>query len=308
MLTAADHIQMLRRLERPQGKISLILDTDTYNEIDDQYCLAYALLSPERIELQAVYAELFCNRKVSSYEEGMEKSYQEILNVLKLLHREDFSENAFRGSRTPLPDSSTPVDSDAARDLIRRARAAEGPLWVAAIGALTNIASALLMAPDIRDKFTLVWLGNNAKGWPHNDEFNYNQDPTAVQVVFDSGVPIVNVPAFGVTSHMTTSEPELRHWLQGKNELCDYLYRITCEECELYGMGKYWAKEIWDIVTVGWLLGDDTWTHDNFIHTPIVGPNRALAYSDSRPLMRQVYQIQRNKIFGDLFQKLQGVK
>lgn len=298
--------ELLQRLERPQGKIRLILDTDTYNEIDDQYCLAYALLSPDRIELQAVYAELFCNKRAGSYEEGMEKSYTEILKVLSLLHRDDLSPIVQKGSRRPLPDAHTPVESNAARDLIRRAKESTEPLYVAGIGALTNIASALLLAPEIKDKFTLVWLGNNARFWPDNDEFNYNQDPAAVQAVFDSGVPIVNIPAMGVTSHMTTSEPELRHWLKGKNNICDYLYTITCEEAELYGLGKTWAKEIWDIVTVAWLIGDEDWTRDQLIPTPIIGAHQALAYSDTRPLMRQVYQIRRNAIFEDLFTKLRN--
>ena len=32
---------LLNRLKRPEGKIDVVLDTDTYNEIDDQFALAY---------------------------------------------------------------------------------------------------------------------------------------------------------------------------------------------------------------------------------------------------------------------------
>ncbi len=301
-----ENIAILEKLHRPAGKIRLVLDTDTYNEIDDQYCLAYALLSPEKIRLEAVYAELFCNRKAASYQEGMEKSYQEILKVLDLMGRGDMRDRVFRGSRQPLPDRHTPVDSDAARDLIRRSRQ-EGQLYVAGIGALTNIASALLMDPTLKDRIVLVWLGNHLESQGNNDEFNYNQDPVAVQVVFDSGVPMVNIPAGGVTSHMTTSEPELRHWLKGQNRLCDYLYEITCKECEEYGMGRTWAKEIWDVVTVAWLVGKDDWTEDVITHVPIVSTEKALCHSDARHLMRQVIRLYRNRIFEDLFEKLRSV-
>ena len=38
-----------------------VLDTDTYNEIDDQFALVQALLSPDRITLEAVYAAPFHN-------------------------------------------------------------------------------------------------------------------------------------------------------------------------------------------------------------------------------------------------------
>jgi purine nucleosidase len=51
----------IRRLEPPaQGaRLSMVLDTDTFNEIDDQFALGYALLSPDRLDLKAVYAAPF---------------------------------------------------------------------------------------------------------------------------------------------------------------------------------------------------------------------------------------------------------
>ena len=36
---------LLNRLKRPEGKIDVVLDTDTYNEIDDQFALASLLKS-----------------------------------------------------------------------------------------------------------------------------------------------------------------------------------------------------------------------------------------------------------------------
>ena len=43
--------KILRMLRRPEGQIDVVLDTDTYNEIDDQFALVYALLTPECINL-----------------------------------------------------------------------------------------------------------------------------------------------------------------------------------------------------------------------------------------------------------------
>jgi hypothetical protein len=34
----------------------MVLDTDTYNEIDDQFAVTYGLLSPERLSVEALYA------------------------------------------------------------------------------------------------------------------------------------------------------------------------------------------------------------------------------------------------------------
>ena len=43
-------------LEPPSGPVRLIIDTDTHNEIDDQFTLAWALLSPEAFEIEGTLA------------------------------------------------------------------------------------------------------------------------------------------------------------------------------------------------------------------------------------------------------------
>ena len=54
-----DHAEMTARLKRPAGKTDIILDTDTFNEIDDQFALAYLLKSTESVVFQAVTAAPF---------------------------------------------------------------------------------------------------------------------------------------------------------------------------------------------------------------------------------------------------------
>ena len=54
-----------RRLEARPGILRMALDTDTFNEIDDQFAVAYALLSPERLQVEALYAAPFVGRAVA---------------------------------------------------------------------------------------------------------------------------------------------------------------------------------------------------------------------------------------------------
>ena len=108
---------ILSRLRAPQGVVDAVLDTDTFNEIDDQFALSYMLRSTERINTRAIYAAPFFNENSSSPEDGMLKSYEEIKTLLKLANREDLIPCAFEGSRRYLPDEKTPVDSPAARVL-----------------------------------------------------------------------------------------------------------------------------------------------------------------------------------------------
>jgi inosine-uridine nucleoside N-ribohydrolase len=51
--------------------------------------------------------------------------------------------------------------SEAARNLVERAMASDpsDPLYVVAIGAITNVASAVLMEPAVAERIVIVWLG-----------------------------------------------------------------------------------------------------------------------------------------------------
>ena len=54
--------ELLDRIRIPsEGKLNIFLDTDTYNEIDDQFAILYAMLSPERLCLKGISAALFFN-------------------------------------------------------------------------------------------------------------------------------------------------------------------------------------------------------------------------------------------------------
>ena len=156
---------LLARLSRPTGPVDVVLDTDTYNEIDDQFAVSYLICSAEKLHLQAIYAAPFFNEKSTGPADGMEKSYQEILNILTLMGKDELKKSVYKGSTGYLPDEETAVESPAAADLAARAMnyTPEKPLYVLAIGAITNVASAILKNPDIIDRIVIVWLGGNYK-------------------------------------------------------------------------------------------------------------------------------------------------
>lgn len=296
----------LLNLSRPKGRAKVVIDTDTFNEIDDQFAIAYALKSTEKIHVEAIYAAPFLNEKSHSPKRGMELSYDEIKNILMLLGRTEFMDNVFRGSERFMTKENDPIESNASRDLVRRALdMPEGErLYVLAIGAPTNVASAILIEPKIVDKIVVVFLGGNAIYWNNNWEFNAKQDTYATKILFDSKVPLVQLPCSPVTSHLTTTEPELRHYLFGKNDLCDYLYNITCSEAAHKKKGKAWSKEIWDIIVVAWIVGDESWMTDALIHSPILTHEHTISVDYTRHFINQIQQIKRDKIFEDLFNKL----
>ena len=102
--TVPDTESLLRRLAKPQGKIDVVLDTDTYNELDDQFALSYMVRNDDKLNVKALYAAPFLNDKSVSPKDGMEKSYDEILKLLTLLKRDDLKAVTFHGSESSLKD------------------------------------------------------------------------------------------------------------------------------------------------------------------------------------------------------------
>lgn len=296
---------LLERLESPQGPVDVVLDTDTANEVDDQFALSYMLAAREKLNVKAIYAAPFFNENSTSPADGMEKSYEEILKLLELAHCDSYKEAVFKGSTNYLPDEKTPVRSPAAEDLANRAMgySPEAPLYVVAIGALTNIASALLLEPSITDKIVLVWLGGHAWDWSDNREFNAQQDVAADRVVFDSGAAIVQLPCQGVVSAFRVSGPELRQHLWGKNPLGDYLVTLVEESQKAWGAGPCWSRPIWDVTAVAWLMGG-RFMRDRLEPSPIFQYDHHYSFDKTRFPIKYVYYIERDELFQDLFQKL----
>ena len=291
----------IKKLEPAKGKVRMVLDTDTYNEIDDQYALSYAYLSKEKIQLEAVYAAPFFNKRAKSAGDGMEKSYEEILRLLALLGKspEGF---AYRGSDRYLEDISRPVRSEAALDMVKKAMAAtpDKPLYVVAIGCITNVASAILIEPKIIEKIVVVWLGGNGLDWPNQKEFNLKQDVLAARVVLNSGVPLVILPCQPVVSHFLTTIPELEFYLKGKTKLSDYLLESTVKYS---GEAKVWSKVIWDVTAVAWLV-NPSWVPTNLVHSPVLTDQVTYSVDHSRHFISMATAVNRDAIFNDLFAKL----
>ena len=296
---------VLKKLERPQGKIDVVLDTDTFNEADDQFALSYLVKSGGNLNIVGLFAAPFYNFRVRSPKEGMEKSYEEILKLLRMLGREDLCSTVRRGSDRYLPSEEEAVESEAADTLIELAmqHSEENPLYVVNIACITNLASALLKKPEIKERIVVLWLGGHSFEWPDTHEFNMFQDIAAARVVMASGAPVVLFPCMGVVSAFSVSGQDLDRWLKGKNELCDYLTKgVDDYVAAAYEPGEFWSKPIWDVVPIGWLKGE--YTLDRFEISPLPSYDCQWERDNSRHLIRYVYHVRKDKLMADLFTTL----
>ena len=64
-------------------KINVILDTDTYNECDDQFALAYMLKNQNTFNVEAITVAPYSHKKSElTIKEGQDLSYNEILKII----------------------------------------------------------------------------------------------------------------------------------------------------------------------------------------------------------------------------------
>ena len=296
--------QLMKNLECPKHPVDVVLDTDAYNEIDDQFAIAYLIKNSDKLNTKAIYAAPFHNEKSKGPKDGMEKSYNEIKKVLDLL---DTTVDVFKGSDRYLLDENTYVDSPAVQDLVKRAKAysPENPLYVVAIGAITNVASALIVDPTISDNVVIVWLGGHGYHYHDTKEFNMIQDVAATRVVMKSNAPFVQLACNGVVSEFRISASGLNEWLVGKNNISDYLAKNTISEAETYAAGKPWTRVIWDVTAVAWLLNEDSkFMETRIIKTRLPEYNGVYSSTELEHEMRYVYYKKRDNLAEDMIKKL----
>lgn len=201
----------------------VIIDSDVKNEADDQFALVHALLSPT-LDIRGIIPAHFGTHRTT---ESLAESRQELELLLHLLALEHPVPTA-DGAPYALPDERTPVDSPGARLIIEEARRTDaGPLYIAFLGPLTDMASALLLAPDIAGTdTTVIWIGGPPYGdivsvgsWP---EFNLKNDIASANVVLDSGIRVWQVPS-NIYRQVNVSYAELEARVEPHGELGRYL-------------------------------------------------------------------------------------
>ena len=297
--------ERLNNLSVPCGIADAVLDTDAYNEVDDQYAIAYMLKSPDRVNLKAIYAAPFSNPK-SGYNagKGMELSYEEIKSILSLAKKDI---PLYKGSESFLKNEKAPAISEAANNLASLAMSysKEKPLYVVAIGAITNVASALLINPEIKDRIVVVWLGGHGLHFGDTKEFNMFQDIAAARAVMGSGVPFVQLPCMGVVSEFRLSGAEVEKWLLNKTPLSDYLGAYTVKEAESYAKGKPWTRVIWDVCAVAWLFNENgRFLRSRIEKIRLPDYNGQYEAEPTEHSMRYVYCVNRDELMYDLITRI----
>lgn len=208
------------RREQPatqaQEKIRVIFDTDANNELDDQHALAYLLLSGDVFAVEGITVN--ATRGGGPVEEQAREAYRvmQLCGVADRIKLLKGANGTFRDIE-PAIDSANFDGKEAVDFIIQRASATnDKPLFVIAVGKLTNVALALRKDPSIAQRIRLVWLGSN---YPEPGEYNQENDTSAVSYVVKTSVPLeIATVRFGVgtgTDAVRVTPEEVRERMPG---------------------------------------------------------------------------------------------
>ena len=279
----------------------VVIDSDTYNEMDDQYAIAYAIAS-DRMNVLALHAAPFLNNRSTSFEEGMELSFKEMHRVLEVVERQG-TIPVFEGARRRISDDPEGFDPEnpASRNLVDIARKARKPVYVLTLGAITNVAAALMLDPSIKDRIVVVWLGTNCFSKGHLKEFNLLQDYVAAQQVIDSGVPLVILPALGApgegTQVLRVDQDDLKA-IQG-NGGAQVFFRSELPQ-EHHDTQVPWHHILWDIAAPG-LIANPKDYQLRIIPAPILSDEQKFAFDSTRHGIIWMDSLDPDPVRADLF-------
>ncbi|MFX0093271.1 MAG: nucleoside hydrolase, partial [Candidatus Hodarchaeota archaeon] len=266
---------------------------------------------------------------------GMEASYQIILAILEKMGLKA-EVSVHRGSTSIMTSPDEPVQSDAAKNIIELAmQERTQPLYVIALGALTNVTSAILSEPRIKNNIVVEWLGGHPTYWytlresrqnidrigcigGEPGDFNTWNDPYAAMTLFDSGVPIVWIPCKNVSELLRTVPCEIEYHVRGRGSIGNYLAEICRDFRSLYFVPKHALSTVlWDMTNIGYLVNPD-WVPSTLTSTPTlkikegwtpwneeIDHNLTWVNVESRRhLCRTAIHAQRDRILLDFYKKL----
>lgn len=243
-----------------QKQIRMIVHTDCKNEADDQYALAHHLMTP-KFDVRGIIAGHFEAGNQGRYpvHKTAEASYEEIMKILELMHvKEEYS--VYMGALEAISDEETAIDSPGARFIIEEAmREDSRPLYIGMQGAITDLACAILMKPEICNRMTAIWIGG--RDYPKGgDEFNLNQDRNAANVVFKSKMPLWQIP-MSAYKQMAVTLTELQVKVKPYGRIGQYLFQQMVEFNDTHKENLIWPHgEVWglgDQGTIGVLLEEN---------------------------------------------------
>ncbi len=211
------------------------------------------------------------------------------------------------GAEKALADENTPAYSEGAAFIVEEAmREDSRTLYIACMGAITNVADAILMEPAILKKnIRIVWIGggNYPKGrW----EYNLKNDIHAANVVFKSGIDVWQVPR-NVYRMMPVSLSEMQEKVYPCGEIGKYLTDNVIEfnNADVNRPTEY--RNLGDSPSIGIMMYEDAGSWEE-IKRPTFHKDMTYNYDGDYGMLRVYTAMNSRFILEDMYAKLNAYR
>ncbi|HMR85499.1 MAG TPA: nucleoside hydrolase [Niabella sp.] len=220
-----------------ESKIRLLIVSDATNEIDDIWAIALALLYPERFIIEGFVGSNYDHTSMGIGPESIERSVNEILAILEKAGLKG-KYPVYPGGH-PMQYEFYPSHSKGCDFIVERAMAGspENPLWIVGLGSATDLASAYLKAPEIKDRIIMFWHGRTHPTWPYRAiNYNVKGDMHAARMLFHAPFPFV---LFDTGTDLTAGDlKESENFVKPYGDLGKYLYDYRLKNTDWSGNKK----------------------------------------------------------------------
>ncbi len=229
------------------SKINLIIDTDMGRDVDDSFALSYAFANKEKFNIEAITISPFKDQKRHiTAKDSIIEGALEATRTMRYLG-EKKSDKVFKGSEgfvSNLYNKLTP----AVERIIELGK--KKNISIACLGPLTNIAIAIMKAPEIVKNLDIVWLGTRHLFYDEFDDTNYCGDKKAFEEVLKSGVKMTIIPSY-IGKYIVTSKYEFERNV-AVNDIGRYLLRKI--KSEIFNPEDLGIKTLYDIAPIAYLV------------------------------------------------------
>ncbi len=207
-----------------EEQIRVIIVSDARNEIDDIWAISLALLYPERFRIEGFVGSNYDHTHSGVGRASVENSVEEIHTIL---------EKAGMAGQYPVYPGGHPMQYEFAPSqskgidfIVEKAMQStpQNPLWIIGLGSPTDLASAYLTKPEIKDRVIMFWHARTENTWPdraHN--YNIKGDIHASRMMFHAPFPLV---IFDTGTHLVAgSLEETEQYIKPYGDLGEYLYQ-----------------------------------------------------------------------------------
>ena len=274
------------------NKKHIILDADTDNEVDDLFAISRALLESSW-SITALNATQWQSSQWAAAQ-SMENGYRLNQAIATHIGAKVLQRRGGEGRMYDWGDKAR--HSAAAYEIIKQAKAMpEGQqLTVVALGALTNVASAIFIDPTIEGKLNLYWLGtsydfeNQLLGIT---DFNCMMDIQALFIMLKSSVNMHIIPV-SEANRFTFNYDETNDKLRGKHKLGDMLMNRWVDHSD----GGKNQRVLWDLALIEAMIHPEYVTEVPVKLSPEFGNRTVNFYKDinAEAMKKDFHQIMNN--------------